>query len=331
MENYDFEKERIIKEIKRRKAKKILVQLPEGLKKEAFRINDLIRKNTNTEIFISGDSCWGGCDLGIEEAKRLKCDLIIHFGHAPFVKSKFPVIYAELKSKIDILSLLKKKIKNLKIKNIGLASSVQHIDKLDKIKKYLEENGKNVLVSKKKGFSAYEGHILGCEYKGLKEIKNEVDGYLVIGNKFHALGAALSVIDKDVYLFDEHNNNLELMNSERDKVLKQRAIIIDKVRRADKIGILASTKLGQYNLIKASRLRKELEEIGKEAIVITANELNPEFLMNFYDAEAFINTACPRIGIDDFNKYERPIITLNEADVILGRINWNELLERGFI
>ncbi len=327
---YDFEESRIIEEINKRNAKKVLLQLPEGLKKDAFRLVEIIKKNTDSDVVVSGSSCWGGCEIAADEAKKINADLLIHFGHAPFVKADFPVLYVELYSKLDAVNLLDKNISKLKINKIGLVGSVQYIKQFESLKKYLEDNGKKVIIPKKKGFSAYDGHVVGCEYNSLKAIENEIDGFLVIGNKFHSLGAALMCVDKEVYLLNEQSNNLEWMNGEKDKVIRQRAIAIDKVKRAKKIGIIVDKKIGQYNMKIAEKLKNDFEKIGKEAIIILVNEFNPN-IMNFYNVDAFIDTACPRIAFEDFERYDKPIITSREASVVVGKRTWEELLEKGLI
>ncbi len=327
---YDYEENRIIEEIKKRNAKKVLLQLPEGMKKEAFNIIERINKNNDIDVVISGSSCWGGCDLAIDEARKIRADLLIHFGHAPFVKTDFPILYVELHSKIDAVKLLEKNIEKLKIGNVGLIGSVQYVKQFASLKKYLEDKGKKVFVPKKKGFAAYDGHVVGCEYNSLKTIENEIDGFLVIGNKFHSLGAALMCVNKKVFLLNEQSNNLELMNEERDKVIKQRAIAIDKVKRSKKIGIIVDNKIGQYNMKLAERFKNDFEKDGKEAIIILVSEFSPG-LMNFYDVDAFVDTACPRISIEDYGRYDKPIINSREASVVTGKRSWSELLEKGLI
>ncbi|MCX8193830.1 MAG: diphthamide synthesis protein [Candidatus Pacearchaeota archaeon] len=87
--NYNFEIEKIIKEIKKAKAKRVLLQLPEGLKPFATKLVDEIESNTNVRAFIWIGSCYGSCDLpqGIE---KLKIDTVMHLGHSawPFYKAK---------------------------------------------------------------------------------------------------------------------------------------------------------------------------------------------------------------------------------------------------
>ena len=327
---YDFEEERIVEEIKKRNARRVLLQLPEGLKKEAFKILEDVEGKTKAELIFSGRGCWGGCNLAVDEAKKIKADLLIHFGHAPFVKSDFPIVYIELYSKLNIVDMLEKEIKKLDIKKIGLIGSVQFIKQFDRIKIFLESCDKEIVIPKKKGFSAYDGHVVGCEYNLLKGIENEVDGFLVIGNKFHSLGAALMCADKKVFLLDEQTGKIEPMNNERDKVIRKRAIAIDKVKQAQKIGIIVDRKIGQYNMRIAENLRNDFEKLGKQVIIIVVDEFNPS-IMNFYDVNAFIDTACPRIAFEDFEKYDKPMITSREAKVAIGKLSWDVLLEKGLI
>jgi len=61
------------------------------------------------------------------------------------------------------------------------------------------------------------------------------------------------------------------------------------------------------------------------------NEITPEKLMNFYHVDAFVELACPRIAVDDYAKYEKPILTYREALVILEEKSIEELIEKGFV
>ncbi|MEK6907024.1 MAG: diphthamide synthesis protein, partial [Nanoarchaeota archaeon] len=103
---YKFDEENLIKEIKERKAKRILLQLPEGLKKEASRLAKFIQDNTNSEVIIAGEPCWGACDIALDEARNLKADLIILYGHAPFMKIDFPILYVEVRYETNIEDLV---------------------------------------------------------------------------------------------------------------------------------------------------------------------------------------------------------------------------------
>lgn len=81
--DYDLELDKVIKEIKKNKAKKVLIQLPEGLKPYAIQIQDKLEKELKNKIefFIWLDSCFGACDIPLE-TERLGIDMIIQFGHS---------------------------------------------------------------------------------------------------------------------------------------------------------------------------------------------------------------------------------------------------------
>jgi 2-(3-amino-3-carboxypropyl)histidine synthase len=78
---YDLEIERIVKEMSRKKAKKVLLQFPEGMKPYATIITEEIENKTKTKCFIWLDSCFGACDVPIE-TECLGIDMIIQFGHS---------------------------------------------------------------------------------------------------------------------------------------------------------------------------------------------------------------------------------------------------------
>lgn len=75
---YDLELNRAVAEIKKKRAKSVLLQLPDGLKPKAKEIADFLQKNTAAQIFIWSGSNYGACD--IPEVKGI--DLLIHFGHS---------------------------------------------------------------------------------------------------------------------------------------------------------------------------------------------------------------------------------------------------------
>jgi len=325
----DFEEEFMIVELKRRKPKKVLVQLPEGIKTEALAIKDKIEK-LGIEVIFSGETAWGGCCVAIDEAKQFKVDLIVHFGHSEFLKTKFPVLYIEIKDKLNLEPILKKSLESLKnYKKIGLSFAVQHRHDLKKILDFYKSNKKEVILSKKSGFAFYEGQVIGCEYSGLKKIEKDVEAFVIVGNRFHSVGAALAV-EKKVYLLDVYNNEVSEMSSFKDKIIRERAVAIDRFKRAHTVGIIAESKLGQKFGNYKSIIDK-FRETGKKVLLISMSEMTPEKVMNFYNIDAFVELACPRIAVDDYSRYGKPVLTYREALVALGEKTWEELVEEGIL
>ena len=81
-EKYDLELEKIVNEIKKTKAKLVLLQFADGLKPYATTIVDYLEIKTKAEFLIWLGSCFGACDtpVGLEKIKP-KIDLTIQFGH----------------------------------------------------------------------------------------------------------------------------------------------------------------------------------------------------------------------------------------------------------
>ena len=111
MKGFDFEEERIKQEIAKLGAKRVLVQLPEGLKPEGPRLAKIIEK-TGALPIISADPCYGACDLAIAEAEHLGIDLIVHFGHAKLLKhEQVPTVYVEARATVSVVRLLRKRFR----------------------------------------------------------------------------------------------------------------------------------------------------------------------------------------------------------------------------
>lgn len=80
---YDLELNKVISNIKKSKAKLVLLQFPDGLKSYATVIVDYLETKTKTKFMIWFGSCFGACDtpvLGKELEKKI--DLVIQFGHS---------------------------------------------------------------------------------------------------------------------------------------------------------------------------------------------------------------------------------------------------------
>lgn len=78
---YDLELERAAFAIKKKKAKLVCIQLPDGLKKYAEDIQAELEKRTKAKIVIWLGSCYGACDVP-EYISKLGVDMIIQWGHS---------------------------------------------------------------------------------------------------------------------------------------------------------------------------------------------------------------------------------------------------------
>jgi 2-(3-amino-3-carboxypropyl)histidine synthase len=185
-------------------------------------------------------------------------------------------LFIPVKGKVDL-----EKLKGLKIKGkIGLVATIQYLEYLKEIKKILKS-------------SIIGGQVLGCNVDSALKIKDKVDSYLYIGSgEFHPIGIALGT-GKKVYVFNPNTDSFsEVDEKEIEKYKKRRKGAYLRFLNAKKIGILVSTKLGQYNLDSALKLKKKLK---KESYIFIGDMIRTEDLENFPEIGCWINTACPRI------------------------------------
>ncbi len=333
MNMFDLEEERLVAEITGRGARRILIQLPDGLKAEGPRLASLIRQKAGAEVFVSAVPAWGACDLSLDAASRLKADLLVHYGHNEFLRdgsNGIPVLYVPARSKHEVIPVVEKSMPLLQGKKIGLATIVQHLHTLPDVEKLLETNGFTVQVPGRGPWAHEIGQILGCDYFGLRRIQPQVDSFLIVGSYFHGLGAALSV-EKPTVLADPYDGTVRSLSADRDRVIRQRYAMIEKARKSNRFGIIVSTKPGQCNPHVALSILQQLEDRGKSGVLLYADEIVPEKLMDFTDIEVFVDTACPRLALDDPERFPKPILTRDEIMVAVGAWTWEELLERGLV
>jgi 2-(3-amino-3-carboxypropyl)histidine synthase len=303
-------KGKLVGEIRRRKARLVFLQVPEGLKMKVQELAKALEKS-GAEVLVSIEPCYGGCDLRDLQARRLGCDLIVHVGHSDFgVKPGVPVIYEEYRLDFDPTPILKKGIKRLeKYKNIGLVTTVQYLESLEKVKVFLLTRGKNVLVGDSKKGSP--GQVLGCDFSAAKVLEDIVDCFIYIGTgRFHPLGLSIEV-SKPVFLLSAEDRKLEKLDQERKKLEISRGMGIQKARSARSFGILVSTKPGQMNVRKAEKAKKDLEGLGKKAWILVGDEITPDKLLGL-DIEVLVNTACPRLR-EDWKSFKRTVIDVEDV------------------
>jgi len=328
--SFDLEEKRLKREIKKRKPKIVFLQLPEGLKPEAPHLASIVEEAGALPI-VSTDPCYGACDLAISEAKLLGADLIVHYGHTPMtVHADVPIVYVEARAKISVKEALAKAVPYLESWNkIGLVTTVQHVHQLDEAKSMLETAGKTVLVGDA-GHVKYSGQVIGCDFSNARSVSEKVEAYLFVGGgRFHAMGVALAT-GKPTIIADPYEKRAYPIQDEVRRVIKQRWGNISEAKDAKSFGVLISLKSGQMRLRDAMKIKEKLEQNGLKATLLALREVTSSALIQFPGIDAFINTACPRLSLDDAESFRKPLLYLNEALVMLGEMKWEELLRRGW-
>jgi len=310
--------EEIARIVKDRNLKVIGLQFPEGLRRRAISLAKEIEEKAGVEVIISGDPCFGACDLA-----QMPVDLILHLGHAPMpTLDQEKVEFVELQMSLDSLDFLKKAFPYLR-KRVGLISTVQYVKSLPQVGEFLKVQGFETLIGKGEKRLAYAGQILGCNFSAAKSIAHNVDCFLYVGTgNFHPLGVALAT-DKEVVIADPVSKEIRFVKELRNKILRQRHGAIARAYKAEVIGIIVSKKAGQNRMKLARKLKNRIEANGRRGLILLVDYVSADFLEGF-QVDAFVSTACPRIAIDDYLTFKVPILTPPELEILLGDKTWEE-------
>ncbi|WP_336363448.1 diphthamide biosynthesis enzyme Dph2 [Halalkalicoccus salilacus] len=310
---WDYELERIVEAVHERDAEKVGLQFPEGLKRRGPKVADDLREllPENVTVMISGQPCYGACDLDTFLMKRT--DVFVHFGHSPMKESE-KIIYVPLFSNVEVAPIIEESLEELEGEDVGLVTTAQHMNRFEEMRTLLEERGYEVHTRRGDDRLTHEGQVLGCNYASADI---DADQMLYVGGgKFHPLGLAMEHPEKKVVIADPVNNVVSVADTEQ--FMKQRYASVHKAMDAQKWGVIFCTKIGQGRWETAERIVEENEN----AYLITMDEVTPDRLRNF-DMDAFVNTGCPRITTDDGPRFHKPMLTPGEYEIAVG----NEPLE----
>jgi len=202
---------------------------------------------------------------------------------------------------------------------LGLVGSIQHLHLLPEFHDRLEEAGYDVTIPLGGARLSFPGQVLGCNYSGDQD---DIGHYLFLGSgDFHPIGLVLHT-GKPLAMLDPYSGDAKEMSLERiERILRQRFGLIMACDNAQSFGILIGEKPGQMRRTLALRMKRMLEKHGKKGYLLALEHIGPE-LIDFYPVDAFVNTACPRIAIDDAVRYRKPLLTPFELEVALGEKQW---------
>jgi 2-(3-amino-3-carboxypropyl)histidine synthase len=135
--------------------------------------------------------------------------------------------------------------------------------------------------------------------------------------RFHPIGLAFAV-DRPVWSLDPLQNRLE-RPIDRGALIRKRQLTVARTRNALHWGILVSTFAGQNRMPSALALQERARAKGREAEILVFDRLDPRDLEG-RALDAYVNTACPRIALDDSELYPKPLLTPPEFLMALGEL-----------
>jgi len=195
---------------------------------------------------------------------------------------------------------------------VGLITTIQFIGQIKEIKLQLEKYGKKIFLGKGK-HTIYNGQVLGCDVQSAISISNKVDAFFYIGSGlFHPIAISLKT-KKDVFTFNPLTEKFSKVDrKEAEKINKRKKGALIKFLSSKEIGVIVTTKPGQEQLKEAFELKNKFRDKNFYFLIFDTIDFNQ--LENFPFIECFVNTACPRIALDDSIKIEKTILNLEDIN-----------------
>ncbi|WBW70567.1 diphthamide biosynthesis protein Dph1 [Schizosaccharomyces osmophilus] len=336
-ENYNFEVHKTIWHIRMRKAKRVALQLPEGLLMFGCILSDIFEQFCQVETIVMGDVTYGACCIDDFTARALGCDFLVHYGHSclvPVDQTPIKVLYVFVDIKVDLGHIIASLKQNLSSKSrLALVGTIQFVGSLNTIKEELEkveEDGKggfHSVIPQAKPLSP--GEALGCTSPYID--RNLVDAVVYIGDgRFHLESVMIANPGLPAYRYDPYSHVLTIESYAHEEMKEIRHSAIEKARSAKKFGLIQGT-LGRQGSPKVlDNLKETLKKSNKEFVTVLMSEIFPDRLAQFTDVDAWVQVACPRLSIDWGYAFPAPLLTPYEASVAFQAAPWREVYPMDF-
>ncbi|KAH8599342.1 diphthamide biosynthesis protein-like protein 1 [Bisporella sp. PMI_857] len=320
--NYSFEIHKTIHRIRASGAKRVALQMPEGLLLFATTISDILSQFCpGIETLIMGDVTYGACCIDDYTARALGCDLLVHYAHScliPVDVTKIKTLYVFVDISIDISHLLATLEKNFPTgKTIAMVGTIQFNATLHGVKAPLEKAGYHILIPQISPLS--KGEILGCTSPQLPTTDG-VDIILYLGDgRFHLESAMIHNPTIPAYRYDPYSRKLtrETYDHKEMHALRREAIV--SAKKAKKWGLILGSLGRQGNPHTLTLIENQLRDLNIPFINLLLSEIFPGKLAMMDDVECWVQVACPRLSIDWGYAFPRPLLTPYEALIVLGQ------------
>lgn len=331
--NYSFEVPKTIHRIRTLGAKRVALQMPEGLLLFATTISDILQQFCpGIDTLIMGDVTYGACCIDDYTARALGCDLLVHYAHScliPVDVTQIKTLYVFVDIRIDTAHLLATLERNLlqdtaKPTTLALVGTIQFNATIHGVKPALERAGFRVLVPQIAPLS--RGEILGCTSPNLSKnttAPGDDNGNLVIlylgDGRFHLESIMIHNPTVPAYRYDPYARKLTRETYGHVEMQDLRRAAIRTARTAQSWGLILGSLGRQGNPHTLAAIEARLRQLGIPFVTLLLSEILPQKLARMSrDIECWVQVACPRLSIDWGYAFPRPLLTPYEALLALG-------------
>lgn len=324
--NYNFEVHKCVWNIRKHKAQRVALQMPEGLLIYLLILADILEQFCQVETVVMGDVLYGACCIDDYTARALQCDFIIHYAHlclVPVDVTKIKVLYVFVTINIDEDHLAKTLQRNFpQGARLACFGTIQFNPTIHSVSSRLAAQDSPLYVIPPQTMPLSKGEVLGCT---LARLDSNIDAMVYVGDgRFHLESAMIHNPHIPAYRYDPYSRKFtrELYDQEQMVAVRQDAIATAK--KASKIGLILGALGRQGNPVTLARIEENFSKRGIQVVKIILSEIFPQKLAMFDDIDAFVQVACPRLSIDWGYAFEKPLLTPYEAMVMLEEDTWTD-------
>jgi 2-(3-amino-3-carboxypropyl)histidine synthase len=313
-----IDNQKIFKIIEERNPKSVALDGPDGLMSKIQETADIIAERFEIPAYIIGDTCWGSCDLNTHAANVLGAEILFNIGHTismeGFGKEIVMIDAYEDLPFDEVARRLAAELVNKNYMKISLLTISQHLPQLENVRRIFEQSGLSVTIGRGRG-QLNDGQVFGCEFYPAHCELDEIDCFVFLGQStFHSAGVALST-GKRTFMVDPYFQEYTEVSGVAEELHRKAILSIYKAADAQTIGIIIGIKDGQFAKTRALELKKEFENVGMKVRLIGLTEITEERMQIFSHIDAFVQVACPRIGID--NHFKKPMLSVPQARALI--------------
>lgn len=303
--------------IRKKKARLIGVQLPDGLRGYFRELAAFIEARAGAASAFLTEPCYGACMAYLPTS----LDFVLHIAHDRILSHQPRIIYIPYCPRLDVKKSVMEALPMLK-RPVGVVTTATHAHQLEEVMEVLRGASLDPLTARGRR-TQRKGVLLGCDLSAARAIASRVGSFLFVGSgSFHPVGVELAT-GKRVVCADPYEGVARTCEDVRDRILRIRHAAVEVARDAKVFGVFLGLFPGQARRTRALALKRLLEGSGREALILAAGRFDPESLSHL-GIDAAVSTACPRIAIEDSARYPFPVLTPPELEIALGRRKWED-------
>ncbi len=318
-----FEIQRCAAWIREKGHQVVALQFPDSLMHFSPKVAQLLESSSKTAIFVLGDTSYGECCVDEVAAEHVNAEAVIHFGHSCLTPTqRLPVLYIftvlafncrafedALKAKIDVTS-----------HKVAVVYDVQYHKGCQDLKFCF-------LCSPCSSDTSETSEQVEMGRKWPADIKEPQWKIVYIGSNENfemLLHMTFSSKSADIFHYNPQKDVLVSSSLNVSRALMKRYMLVEKVKEADRVGILVGTLGASRYASIIDCIRKTVKEAGKRVYTFLVGKPNVPKLANFPEIDVFVLVACPENSLLDSKEFFKPIITPFELDVALNQNReWN--------